>query len=92
MFYFKFIPSCSFCEYANLYIPYFSYPHSDPFCCKGHGKCEVDKFCEDFKLINVYSCYECKFIEFDDGKEYCSKKMEYVNKNNESCAYFENMR
>lgn len=84
--FFKYIPSCSDCEYATLYIPYFSYPHSDPYCSKGHGKCEVDKFCSDFRLINSHYCYECVNC-IDDN--YCKKHDKEINKNDESCVYFE---
>lgn len=48
---FKVIPSCSVCKYANTYIPYYTYPFSDPFCELGHGQCEPDKCCEDFELL-----------------------------------------
>ena len=51
MSYFKFEASCSNCKYADLYIPYWTYPYSDPFCRLGHGKCDVNKCCNDFKLI-----------------------------------------
>lgn len=55
MSYFKFEASCSNCEFASLYIPYFTYPHAEPYCAKGHGKCDVDKLCEDYKLIGRLS-------------------------------------
>lgn len=76
--------SCSHCRYATVYIPYFTYPFSDPFCSKGHGKCEVDKICGDFKLISSHYCHECEF--YGDG--YCSKKSIFLNENNDSCVYF----
>lgn len=88
--YFKYIPSCSSCEYANLYIPYFTYPYSDPYCCKGHGLCKVDKVCENYRLINSHFCYECSFMIVKDGKNYCSKKNLFLVKINDSCVYFKN--
>lgn len=47
--------TCSNCKHASLHIPYFTYPWSDPYCSKGHGKCEVDKSCDDFELIGRLS-------------------------------------
>lgn len=85
--FFKYIPSCSDCEYATLYIPYFSYPHTDPYCRKGHGKCEVDKFCSDFRLINSHYCCEC--VHFNE--EYCEHHNKNVGKNCDSCVYFEEL-
>lgn len=82
--YFKYLPSCSNCEYANLYIPYFSYPYSDPYCCKGHGKCDVDKVCDDFRLINSHFCEECIYYK----KDYCDFHKKQVNLYDESCVYF----
>lgn len=46
---------CCDCVFADLYIPYWSYPFSDPFCVLGHGLCRVDKCCEDFVLIGRLS-------------------------------------
>lgn len=87
MFFFKNgnIPSCSDCEYATLYIPYFSYPFSDPYCSKGHGLCEVDKLCDDFKLINSHFCCECNY--FANG--FCNRKNIEINEKTYSCVYFE---
>jgi hypothetical protein len=48
-------PSCSNCKYANVYIPLWSYPHTTPYCEKGHGKCSVSKLCEDYELIGRLS-------------------------------------
>ena len=78
------IPSCSDCEYANLYIPIFSYPHTDPFCSKGHGQCKVDKLCEDFRFINSHFCYECNYCE----NGYCHKNHVRIDENKQSCVYF----
>ena len=79
------IPSCSDCEYATLYIPYFTYPYSDPYCSLGHGLCKVDKLCDDFKLINSHYCSECTYF----CNNYCNKKNIDVNEKNYSCVYFE---
>lgn len=59
------IPSCSDCDYADNYIPYYTYPFSEPYCSKGHGKCEVDKLCGDFKPITA-TCVRCEFIRFNN--------------------------
>lgn len=48
---FKHYPSCQTCKYAIVYIPYFTYPYSDPYCELGHGQCDVDKVCEDYELL-----------------------------------------
>ncbi|WP_458454387.1 hypothetical protein [Methanobrevibacter sp.] len=42
--------TCSECKFADLYIPYWTYPYATPYCSKGHGQCKVDKSCEDFVL------------------------------------------
>ena len=86
------LPSCSSCEYADLYLPYFTYPHSDPYCSKGHGLCGVDKLCEDYRLINSHYCYECKFMIVKDDKDYCSKKSLFLNRKDYSCVYFEKIK
>lgn len=88
MSYFKCLPSCSSCEYADLYIPYFTYPFHDPYCVKGHGKCEVDKVCDDYRLINTHYCSECEFMSVKDDKDYCRKNNVFLAKINESCVYF----
>jgi hypothetical protein len=49
------IKICQNCKHATLYIPYFTYPWGDPYCDKGHGKCAVDKCCDDFELIGRLS-------------------------------------
>ena len=69
------LPSCSDCDYADEYIPYYTYPFSEPHCRKGHGKCEVDKLCGDFKPI-IATCVRCDFIRFNNkSKEFmCFKK------------------
>ena len=77
-------PSCVDCEYAIEYIPYFTFPYADPCCSKGHGQCSVDKFCEDFRLINSHFCYECEHQE----NSFCNKKHETIDKNSISCVYF----
>ena len=43
------------CKHANLHIPYFTYPWSDPYCSQEHWECEVDNGCEDFELIGRLS-------------------------------------
>lgn len=86
MFYFKDeFPSCASCEYATVYIPYFTYPHSNPYCSKGHGQCEVDKLCGDYKLINSHYCCECEY--YSNG--FCDKRKENVKEKDYSCAYYE---
>lgn len=77
-------PSCSSCQYANKYIPYYTFPYSDPYCEKGHGLCEVDKLCGDYRLINSHFCCECEF--YNNG--FCSKHNKTVNENDKSCVYF----
>lgn len=79
------IPSCSYCEYATVYIPTYSYPYSDPYCSKGHGKCAVDKVCDDFRLINTYFCEECDYC---GENNYCNFHKKQVNLYDESCVYF----
>ena len=86
MAFFKYLPSCSLCEYADLYIPYYSFRYSDPYCSKGHGKCKEDKVCDDFRLINSKYCYECKYC-FKD--EYCNFHNKKINSTDEACVYFE---
>lgn len=85
------IPSCSICRYATEYIPSFTYPFFDPHCSKGHGKCDGEKFCEDFRLIGGYYCEDCKYLEFVgdtfNKKTYCSKKEIFVDKFQTGCAY-----
>ena len=49
------IPSCTNCKYADLYIPYFTYPFFDPYCSKKHGLCMVTKVCEDYVQIGRLS-------------------------------------
>ena len=75
---------CENCEYATVYIPYFTFPHSDPYCEKGHGKCEVGKSCEDYRLIGSHYCKECTF--WVDGV--CGKKDCVMDADSESCVYF----
>lgn len=55
MSYFKHEASCSNCKFASLHIPYFTYPFSDPYCAKGHGKCSEDKLCMDYELVGRLS-------------------------------------
>lgn len=47
--------SCQNCQYANYYPAYWWFRHYDPWCSKGHGKCRIDKRCENFKLIGRLS-------------------------------------
>ena len=59
------LPSCITCEHANLYIPYYTFPYSDPYCIKGHGQCNVNKLCGDYKMTTAI-CGKCKFIKVKD--------------------------
>lgn len=77
-------PSCASCHYATEYIPYYTFPFSDPYCSKGHGKCKIDKVCGDYRLINSHFCYECYFCE----ENYCNKKRRENVNNNKACVYF----
>ena len=43
--------TCKNCKFATVHIPYWSYPWSDPYCSKGHGKCMVNKSCSDWELL-----------------------------------------
>lgn len=46
---------CQNCKFANYYpAPYWE-RWLDPWCAKGHGRCKVDKTCEDFELIGRLS-------------------------------------
>lgn len=54
MSYFKhdYIPTCQDCEHANLYIPVWSYPFTDPKCeITGRDISPGDIACKDFRLI-----------------------------------------
>ncbi len=57
------IPSCSTCDYATLQIPIFD-RWSDPYCRKGHGKCEVNRLCGDYKEVTSI-CGRCEHIKED---------------------------
>ena len=85
------IPSCSICRYATEYIPSYTYPFFTPKCSKGHGECDGEKFCGDFRLINSYYCEDCEHLIYEDGfcnnRTYCEKKGIYVDKFNHACAY-----
>lgn len=81
------VPSCSLCRFATEYIPYYTYPFFDPYCSKGHGQCKVDKFCEDFRLINGFYCDDCECMITVDGKDYCQKNDVFVDKFQTACAY-----
>lgn len=90
MSFFDYSPSCSHCEYATLYIPYFSFPYDDPYCSKGHGKCKVNKVCDDYKLINSHWCCECKYFTNQIVSDnFCKKKNIEVDMKQYSCVYFE---
>lgn len=43
--------TCQNCKYADLYIPYWTYPWATPYCSKGNGLCSIDKTCDDFELL-----------------------------------------
>lgn len=43
--------TCANCKFATVYIPYYAWRVLDPYCCKGHGLCGVDKSCSDFELL-----------------------------------------
>ena len=45
------IKTCAHCKYANYYPASWWYPYLDPYCSKGHGRCRIDKTCDDFDLI-----------------------------------------
>ena len=76
--------SCATCRYANLYIPYFTYPYSDPYCSKGHGKCDENKVCGDYLTCGFHYCKECGY--FDEG--FCKKEKKDIYKYDISCVYF----
>ena len=82
-------PSCSDCAYATEYIPYYSFPHSNPNCAKGHGNCKIDKICEDYKPITA-TCGRCKFIELQKDKRsfICVKHDIEVYFNKKTCDDF----
>lgn len=81
--------SCSNCAYATEYIPYFTFPHSNPQCSKGHGKCEVDKICGDYKIITA-TCGRCEFMELENNGRTmkCVEKNVQVEFNKKSCDDF----
>lgn len=55
------LPSCVNCMYATEFIPLFTYPYSDPYCKKEHGKCDIDKICEDY--LPRTTCNHCKHFK-----------------------------
>lgn len=59
------LPSCTTCTHATLYIPYYTFRFNDPYCMKGHGKCEYDKLCGDYRMMTA-TCGRCEFIEVKD--------------------------
>ncbi len=79
-------PSCSICDYATEYIPLFTYSHADPYCKQGHGKCEVDKVCSDFKPISV--CGRCEFLQKDNLSFICVHHNKSVSFNDKNCDEF----
>lgn len=83
------LPSCSECDYANEYIPYYTFPFSEPYCSKGHGKCEVDKLCGDFKPCGI-TCIRCDFIRLKSKIEgyVCIKHDMNVSFDKHSCDEF----
>ena len=84
------LESCSDCFYATKYFPYYTFPFFDPYCEKGHGRCEVNKSCEDYKSI-ISICGKCKFIELEDKRVgyVCVKHNVSVEFNNRICDEFE---
>ena len=83
------IPSCSLCRFATEYVPLFTYPYSTPYCSKGHGQCDVDKFCEDFRLINSFYCDDCKNLIINNNEFFCSKNKEFRDKFQIACFYID---
>ena len=43
--------NCTNCKYATLYIPYYTYPWSTPYCAMGHGLWDIKKNCDDWELL-----------------------------------------
>ena len=84
----KDLPSCSNCEYADKYIPYYNKQYSDPYCSKGHGKCDIDKICEDYKMISI--CGRCDSIRIKKDKSglTCIKKGINVSFSGKTCDDF----
>ena len=80
-------PSCSNCEYADEYIPYYIFPFFTPRCSKGHGVCSEDKICEDYKYIYEI-CGHCQYItkERDDFK--CNLHGNIIFFNKKTCEDF----
>ena len=61
MSYFKEYPSCSTCKHADLYIPYWSYPHLSPRCEITGKEIEPDDCCSYYKrmVFNEFPCGKC---------------------------------
>lgn len=82
------LPSCSTCDYATVHIPIFD-RWSDPYCRRGHGKCEVNKLCGDYKdVTNI--CGRCVHIKEDKPNHgfICELKKGKVYFNGRTCDDF----
>lgn len=83
-------PSCCNCEYATKYIPSYSYPWNDPYCSKGHGKCEINKLCDDYKSIYEV-CGNCEHIQKNYNKFICKVHDVEIEYNKKTCEEFQKM-
>ncbi len=47
-----YLPKCCDCVHANLYVPHFAYPYTNPKCAVHHKEISDKQIiCNDFELI-----------------------------------------
>lgn len=64
--YFKYVPTCGDCRYANEYIPAWIYPYGDPRCSIHHRSITPEQFaCEDFQGVNMKTLIKFKQEYYD---------------------------
>lgn len=73
---FKDIPCCGDCIHATIYIPYWSYPFTDPLCeITGCQVKPTDFCCEHFEDCTVIPkrCVKCgvNISDLSDDEIYC---------------------
>lgn len=52
---FKIAPACENCKYADLYVPFWTYPYHDPKCSIHKKNIKPDDSCKNFELIGRLS-------------------------------------
>ena len=52
---------CRNCKYAELYLPFWTYPYNTPKCSLHHKTINPDDCCDDFQPIvnNEFPCSKC---------------------------------